>query len=155
MSGLRTSSAGLAILFLTACQPQSATDEGPIGPEKRVVRDTATETVDPAPIREVVTDYFEALQSSRSEEAAAFWCEPSDEVRFSDRVAGLGAFRVNIADPLSARQTPVAWTVSLQLLGPTDANLLDGTAWISPLPPGSSRRWCIEKIGLQAPPIPL
>ena len=155
MSGLRTSSAGLAILFLTACQPQSATDEAPILPEERVVPNNAAEAVDPAPIREVVTDYFEALQSSRSEEAAAFWCDPSDEVRFSDRVAGLGAFRVNIADPLPARPSPVAWTVSLQLLDPANANLLDGRAWISPMPAGRNRRWCIEEIGLQPPPAPL
>ena len=155
MNGLRTFSAGLALLFLTACQPQSVTDEAPIGTEEHVVPNNAAEAVDPAPIREVVTDYFEALQSGRSKEAAAFWCELSGAAVFSDRVAGLGAFRVNIANPLPARPSPVAWTVSLQLLDPANANLLDGTAWISPLPPGRNRRWCIEEIGLQPPPVPL
>ena len=113
--------------------------------------------IDPDTLRSLVADYLALAGEGQDAEAVALWCDPARGRAVSSRIAGLGRFSSSVADPLPAAPGEGAAPVSLsfQLLGPGNSNLLDGTAIVTLKSNSDDGGWCIKEIGLQAPPQPI
>ena len=65
----------------------------------------------------------------------------------------MGEYRTNIAEPLAGDDSQIS--ISLQFLTQDNATLFDARADFEAKPPGGQEKWCIARIMLQPPPVPL
>lgn len=157
MTRLLAGLGGIALLFAAAaCDRESGAGGSAMEPERGGLRGTATVSAVPAPDRQLVIGYFDALNSGNQQDAASLWCNEQKASAFRLRISDFGKFQTNIADPLAdiGEAGKGNWSVSLQLLDASNATLADGTAYITLASPDDVRTWCIRDIGLQPPPEP-
>ena len=107
----------------------------------------------------VIRRYFTLIQAGRTKEAADLWRDDGDAADFAAELRKLGDFRTNIAAPgrVEGAAGSLYVDISLQILKET-GSALDGTAVLRRVNdvPGSTaeqRRWHIERITLQPPPV--
>lgn len=128
-------------------------------------RATSAEERSPRAAAEVLERYFALINSGQRGEAAALWWQSERAEEFADRLARYQRFKANIAAPgrIEGAAGSAYVRISLQLLRNTRSGvetLSDGTAVLRRVNdvPGSTaeqRRWRIESIDLQAPPVPI
>ena len=107
----------------------------------------------------VIRRYFSLIQAGRTREAAGLWRDDGDAAAFAAELRKFGDFRTNIAAPgrVEGAAGSLYVDISLQILSDTGPSL-DGTAVLRRVNdvPGSTaeqRRWHIERITLQPPPV--
>ena len=109
---------------------------------------------DLSPARQVLASYFARHLKGDRAGAASLWCEPARALPIGDRLDPHRPYRTNNAEPLVQDSGALAGQVSIavQILGPDNSNILDGTAWLARLGRDANTAWCITQIGLQNPP---
>ena len=115
--------------------------------------------------REVLQRYFALVEAGRHEQAAELWWDEGRAAAFAARLGTFGEFLPSIAAPgrIEGAAGSAYVSISLQLLRNTRAgseSLSDGTAVLRRVNdvPGSAeeqRRWRIDRITLQPPPVPM
>ena len=106
--------------------------------------------------RDTLAKYFASLDRGNRQEAANRWCTPAEERPVGDRLDGYRPYKTNNAAPLVQTHGPRAGmvSVSLQILGLDNANIVDGTAWLATIGDESAEGWCIASMGFQPQPQP-
>ena len=106
--------------------------------------------------RDTLAAYFASLDRGNRQAAANRWCTPAEERPVGDRLAGYRPYKTNNAAPLVQTHGPRAGmvSVSLQILGLDNANIVDGTAWLAMIGDEHSEGWCIASMAFQPPPQP-
>ncbi len=157
-----------------SCSPGSDSAETPetnaesAPPPAAVAEDRASEpAVDPrgaAAAREVLQRYFTLVEAGRAGQAAGLWWDEDHATAFAARLRSFGEFRPSIAAPgrVEGAAGSAYVSISLQILRDSRSgseSLSDGTAVLRRVNevPGSTevqRRWRIDRITLQPPPVP-
>lgn len=129
------------------------------------IAEGAMDPKSPQEAREVLQRYFALVAAGRHGEAAELWWDEDRATAFAAQLRKLGDFQPSIAAPgrVEGAAGSAYVEISLQLLRRQRSrieSLSDGTAVLrrSNDVPGSTpeqRRWRIDRITLQPPPVPL
>lgn len=174
----------IALLSLAACSEVPRTSDGELstiaGEERATVAPEAAPVAAPRPspsstrdkeepadpdnaktARQVLVRYFDLTASGRWADAADLWSNAEEATSLAARLRMLGDVRANIADPgrLEGAAGSLYTSISFQLLR-GGRSVSDGTAVLRRANDVSGstaeqRRWHIESIELQPPPVPI
>ena len=160
----------VALSFLAACgapetqDEESSTAEAPAAAPAQSAP-SPDDVAEPAPdaspqaAAAVLRRYFALAEAGRWDEAEALWWDDDRADAFAARLRSLGDFDPNIAAPgrIEGAAGSAYVSISLQLIRDS-RSLSDGTAVLRRVNdvPGSTaeqRRWRIDRITLQPPPV--